>query len=618
MQISDMKLIWHIIRKDVIRDRRALVIWSLLFVGQVVIGFVAHQDDGADSQWVLRLQLSNVGLIWLQIIMGYILVARLVQADALIGTNMFWLTRPISAARLLAAKLAGALLIFGVLPVLLLLPWWLYCAFGWRDLLWTAVETFSWQLLVIAPAFLVASLTDDLGRVLLWTLLLVIGLLSWIVLLQASFVSVLGRAVGQIGTPLMFTRLWLSAMVLVTGGILIGAHQYLTRRFARSVGLVVLCLGLLALVGQAWPWNLTRFIGEWHRPAVPETIPGLDGVTFTAEPASGMIGTKRLTAEDRRKDSSLNLKIRARGLPENHTVAADTAVQTWTWPNGLTLKRTTSFSGENFSWSATVRKAYALPVPPSKDPETDQWLAEQRGQNNAERRPRGLPPFNPGQPPAPVGDGVLMRGYISLPNSFFAKMRTEPPLYQADLHCILFRPEIVTELPLKVNARGSGGSQSFWLQSLGVLKAGQAAEDDDVMVVMIATRPSVAKAGLWYSAFIGSEFRSWLFRGHLLSVNHVTGDVIPLWPANPGSREALIGGVVISWNPLVVSQRRVIRQDRWVAADPHWREHTTLVYVEDQEVARFTRQVRTEKFVAESIIDRINEGPAPVTPTAKP
>src|SRR6185369_10431409 len=109
------------------------------------------------------LQLASGILVFLQVTMGYVLVARWVHADALIGTSMFWPTRPISAARLLAAKLLGILPVFTLLPALLLLPWWLYCHFGWHEILWTSVDLCGWQLLIIAPAFLVASLTDDLG-----------------------------------------------------------------------------------------------------------------------------------------------------------------------------------------------------------------------------------------------------------------------------------------------------------------------------------------------------------------------------------------------------------------------------------------------------------------------
>lgn len=585
-----MKLIWHIIKKDIARDRWALGFWALLFVAQVALGFVLLHEDDADKDWVLKLQFASAALIFLQMTMGYVLVTRLVQADAPIGTSVFWLTRPISAARLLIAKGLGALLLFGLLPVLLLLPWWLYCAFGWRELLWTVVETAGWQLLMIAPAFLVASLTDDLGRVLLWTLLLVIGLLSWIVLLQSSlFLSTVGP--GRATSGIMFTRLWLASGVLVVVAAMLAGHQFLTRQFARSVLLTVLGLGLIVLVGEAWPWNWAGAIGQWHRPAVPTTLDGLDRMTFTVEPA----GRESAASLNRRKKDGMGREVdirprlRVRGLPDDRTIAVENAVQTWSWPGGLKLSRTSYFPAYAYNSPAlaAVRKMFALPVPP-EDPETTEWLKARREKANADRVARGLQPFKSSSPPAHTEDGVLLNSYLPLPKSFLAKMQVEPPAYMADLQCLLYQPQIVIDLPLKANVQGSSQSRTFRLQSLG-----------DEKVTIVLTGPAVARAGLWQSALFGPQFRGWLFRENLVSVNHVTGEISQLRPANPGWHEAQIAGVLIRWHFLSLQPPQVIRQDKWVNSDEQWSEHTTLVFLEDKEIARFAREVKTDKFELE-------------------
>jgi hypothetical protein len=613
-----MKLIWLVIKKDITRERWALGLWALLFVGQVVLGVVARQSDGADADWVTQVQLGSVGLVWLQVIMGYILVARLVQADAIVGTTVFWLTRPISVARLLAAKALGALLLFGLLPVLLLLPWWLYCQFGWRDVLWTAVDTLGWQLLVISPAFLVASLTDDLGRVLLWTLLLVIGSFSWIVLLTSSLETTLGTRFNSVGATVMFSRVWVAGVVLIVGGIAIAAHQYLTRRIVRSVVLVVLGLGLIAFIGKMWPWNCAKTIGQWHRPAVPTMVTGLERLTLTVEAASSADGAKRETKADRDKDPALIVNVRARGLPDDTKIEAKGVAQVWSWSNDLNLRRVSDFWTENFQELSVLSRAFSLP-PPQEDAETLQWEKARREKINARILAEGGQPHRwPSLSATPrIEDRILLRGYVPLPNSFLAKMRTMPPAYRADFYCSLFQSEIVVNLPLKTGARDAGRSRTFRIQEFETDRMAKGGGGSKVTIV--TTGPAVARAGLWNSAFMEPALRRSFDPDYFVSVNHTTGDVLWVGPANPGSRSALIGGVNIIWQPLSVRPRQVIRQGQWVELDPQWRDHTTLVFLDTREVARFTREIKTEKFeVRPTNEGKRDVGPTPEKPAGKP
>ena len=284
-----MKLIWHIIRKDLVRDRWALGLWALLFIGQVLIGVMAENPGHLGVEYFYRLQTGSIGLVALQVVMGYILVTRFVHADPLIGTTVFWLTRPISPGRLLLAKVLGVSLVFALLPVLLFMPWWFYCGFGARDIFWSAVDAMGWQLLVIAPAFLVATVTDDLGRVLLWTLLLVIGVIAWIALLQATFGPMSDRVDAKgIDPGVMYSKIWLSCVMLVVVAAAIVTHHFLTRRFVRSVVLIVLGLALIVAVGR-WGYlvDLKQGLASLAAPA-RQTTPGLyDQVDLRFESSSG-------------------------------------------------------------------------------------------------------------------------------------------------------------------------------------------------------------------------------------------------------------------------------------------------------------------------------------------
>lgn len=582
-----MKLIWHIIRKDIRREQWGLLLWAMLFVGQMGIGVVVRRPVAFDPEDGMRWQLASIGLVWLQMGMGYVLVARLVQADALVGTSGFWPTRPISPLRLFVAKALGALLLFGLLPVVVLVPWWLYCNFGWREIFWTGVETLGWQLLMIGPAFLVAALTDDLGRVLLWTLLLVIGLLSWVVLLQASFGRMAGVvAPGAIAPGILFTKFWLSAVVLVAGGFAIAAHHYLTRRFVRSVVLVACCLGLMAAVGQWGRWNWGRAIGLLHIP-VPTGAPEMTGqLTLAVGEGKGTLGqppTRRGAADG--KDATLILWLRARGLPDDLTMAVERADQIWTWDDGVKLSRVAYYITGHSPAEVILRRRHSLPVPPS-DAETDQWHARRQEKIDERLRARGLP--TPRRVAATTGDGIPLVGHVNLPNSLLAKMKAEAPAYRADLSCILYRPEVLTELAFKDDVRAVGPAQTFHLH-----------RPEGSPPWMLVTHSSVTRMGLWYSAAISAEIRSWMFRQRIMAVNLVTGDIQQVRENQQGSVHLQVAGVMINSNILHTPTRMVIRDEKEVPMDPRWHEHTQLVVIADREVARFRREVQAGKFALE-------------------
>lgn len=589
-----MKLIWHIILKDIVRDRVALLTWALFFVGQDLIGVFARHSTRMDDEWVIGLQVASAVLVFLEVTMGYVLVARLVQADALVGTSIFWRTRPISAGRLLAAKLLGALLPFALLPVLLLLPWWLYCQFGWREILWSAVNVVGWQLLMLAPAFLVASLTDDLGRVLLWTLLLVIGLTSWIILLQSSLVGPLSRLTTQVGVSVMHTRLWACSLVMIVGSLAIAAHQFLTRRFARSVGLVVIGLGLVALTGQVWVWNWTPAFAALHKPALEPVDPALVGrLAFAVEPARGRFGGGFKEKDPNKKDASLDLRLRVSGLPEDLGITAeDFMSHTWSWGDGRKLTRNSGYFWSNNSpGNAVLRRAYSLPVW-EEDPETIRWRKVRWDRRIADMVARGAQvlPWRGRYPPAPEFEmeGTQLRGYVNLPNSYLAKMKTEPPAYRADARWMLYRPEVVAELPLKDGVRATGPGQTLHLRQMNGHNP-----------LVISTHPAVNHNGVWFAVAATSEFRNWFYRERFAAVNRVNGDITGVRDGQKGSRSLQVGGVIVTWNVLQVTPRMMIREDKEVVADPQWLDHTVLVLLMDKNVARFDRAVDTAKFELE-------------------
>lgn len=572
-----MKFTWHIIKHDILRDRWALLTWALLFVGQTGTGWVMLHWDAAELRDMMYLQLASMVFVFLQFVMGYILVTRLVHADGLVGTYMFWRTRPVSVASLLTAKAAGALLLFGLLPVLLLLPWWLYCDFGWREIGWAAVETLGWQLLMIAPAFLVASLTDDLGRVLLWTLLLLIGLLSWMVLLQASA----GRVPSA---DRIYTKLWLAGVTLIVGSAAIAAHQYLTRRLVRSVLLAAAGVGLIGLIGEVCPWNFAPALRQWTEPALAsaptemvervafEVLPAQD---MTTPNAAGKRGPAAL-------DTEINLRMRVHGLSDGLQLGLRNASHTWTWPDGVSITRRTGYYGGFDFDFPSLRQQYSLP-PLQADPETEQWMKTKQAEMSARLsyRRRWAEENHTGR---------MLTAFTSLPNSFAGKLRKEPAAYATSFDGVLYRMEVLAELPLKVGAHAAGGGHAFHIRRV---PAGPP-------TLVLITEPALTRSGLWNSGgIVRWDEGNWQTKAQPVALNSVTGDISWVAGNQSGSQNLTVAGVLVNWNLMHLGTRTVIRDGKNVGIagiDPQWLDHTKLVFLTPNQIGSFNRQVKAENY----------------------
>lgn len=238
-----MKLIWHLARKDLVHLR-----WP-------AAGFVALQIATLLLAWILRDEAFGrypTDAVWgthltAAIIVGvfaYLLTGTLLQDDPLASSQAFWATRPISRARLLAAKVVAVAGLFWFLPVVIKTPWWLLNHYGLRELGWAAIESVIVSAAVTIPAFLLASLTKDLAQFYRWTFgALVVGALGCLAL---------GIGVEASGGSLLQTswRAMFGAGVAVC--VVAAANQIFTRRRIRSLVVVGVGLPLVVVTFTAW------------------------------------------------------------------------------------------------------------------------------------------------------------------------------------------------------------------------------------------------------------------------------------------------------------------------------------------------------------------------------
>jgi hypothetical protein len=584
-----MRLTWHIIWKDLRSERWMLLVWALLFAAQAALGFVVSGLE-VDSALIDSLKIGNSLLVGLQFATGYVLVVQLVQADAIAGTRMFWLTRPISPGRLLQAKAATALLVFALVPALLLLPWWLYNGFTARDVAWSAVELLGWQLLVIAPAFLIASLTDDLGRAILWGLVLLAALVAGVVVLRSNVANSVKLAADVISGDvngyggLLFTKLWLCGFLLVAVSAALATHQFLTRRVIRFVAIAVPAVAAMLAAGRFWPWDCSILFTQLNdpEPVVETTDTALAGLHVSLPPAEvqGPVVDGYKTPH-----TWVEQVMELRGMPEELTVTLAQVRQTWQWPTAWGPRY---HQMSMYFWTEpSLRHALGL-APAQEDPETTRWLNERY----AERRARGLPVWMGfavwGKP---TWDRTMLVGRTAMQDSMLSRLRSQSPAGVARVELHVARPDILFEMPLAEDSHWSGRSMGFqvgeWIKR----------DDDRVIFQMLAATPTVRKNGLWLADAMEPPRRRNEIR-EFLALNRHNNSLT--WTSGTGdmakSGRMVIGGVNLDWRSRRVNPARVVRNGQWVMSDPDWQTHTTLVLVEWKRVTRILRELKTDKY----------------------
>ncbi len=329
-----MNLTWHIVKKDLRALKWPLALWTLLIATKLGLGVALLTADGTEGQsWFIRMDGFSKVLAGLECI-SFVLVAALIQEDLLVGTTAFWVTRPISGARLLRAKLCGIGLIFGLLPVLVTLPWWLGCGYGLREIAWAALETVVIQAIIVLLGLLWAVVTDGLGRFLMWTLVMYVAVPSF-TFTVAYHVSRLhpgpsGEVVGA--------RVGVEIAIAVLGILLVVVHQFLTRNLWRSITMIGVAAGLIVAIGLWWPWSLglqswwqsflaRRAEATWSAAAEPP------GLTFAVEKA------ELVRRPGARPDVPVQLKVnyRVQGLTDSQWLMSSFANKySLRWPDGFT------------------------------------------------------------------------------------------------------------------------------------------------------------------------------------------------------------------------------------------------------------------------------------------
>lgn len=256
-----MKLVLHLLKKDIRHLRFFLMAWwaVLILRASVISSSLINQTEAEGtflSEYWLEMSVETLG--WCTFLALLALVRRLVQSDSIGNSNAFWLSRPVSAGRLLLSK-SLFLVLTVILPKLLVEAWVLRsCGVTQLDLLRSIPQIVFLSLPV--PATIVMLFALDDGRkqktVTTWLPTVAVSLLGSVWILWSMALELTYESLSTSRSIVLIL------LLLVFEGFVIW-HQYATRRTKRSAIFAISGIFLCGLALHVWNWD---FVAAGKRP----------------------------------------------------------------------------------------------------------------------------------------------------------------------------------------------------------------------------------------------------------------------------------------------------------------------------------------------------------------
>lgn len=262
-----MMLLRHLIAGDLRRHRWLLLLWMITVIAATtvdgVLPVVAERPAAGNTAVLLD---GLLGI--LSVLLRVVVIAQVIHTHALVGSDPFWLTRPIPRLLLLRAKAILLTVALVVVPVAAEVALMTVYDVPPGRMLGVAADTALFNVLYVALLATAAALTPTFTRF----LLLCGGVLAAIALflaVQATIESIsrpdpfdfIVREAQPPGPPDPTSGIVVALLLLAAAGATL-ATQYGTRQIRRSVA-VAAGSGIAALVAAGiWPWPVLRARGE--------------------------------------------------------------------------------------------------------------------------------------------------------------------------------------------------------------------------------------------------------------------------------------------------------------------------------------------------------------------
>jgi len=547
-----VKLLWHLTKRDLRHFWIPVAFLAVIQGLEFWVGSHMIRDDGSDVEAYGKLAV-DAGILWaIRLMVTYVLAAVVIHEDPIVGPAG-WRTRPISRLKLMGAKLLSLLLLLGIVPVLVCLPWWIAIGFDAADAAHAALATLGLQMAVVLLAVPVAALTNGIGRFLLCTLVGGVVAFTSVLLLAESAGSL--DSVSYWATE---SRILMMLVVGAVGWLAILVHQFLTTRWCRSVVMVLVVMAALEAVLFGW---------HWEAPAVWAFMP--------KEAAAGGSQVKaavdRVVVGDPDKANALRplyVSISLRDVPRDLFVQSIFAQQSLTWADGSKVEVSYPYSSSSGQAQNLGTIARSLSVKPSAD---TLWDWNERWARRS-LVPRGW-----------LG-GAEMSPPIWLSPQNDRRILAKPADYKATVWLGLFRSAVVGERLAQVGSRFDHASAH------GRISAVETHSDDQLLRVTIR---EVRPASYWTNFFhgVGDTSSSSL---HYFLVNADRTNVLQADDESRGL-PVIIGAAEIQMRKLFFPPNFRLREHEIKAEReaPMELDGATVAAVIEPEVERFTRRIES-------------------------
>jgi hypothetical protein len=320
-----MSMAIHFLKRDLRRAWWLYLVWFLIYAAEGLFALSTPPSFG--GFWATGTARQLIFFPVLHLLILAILVPQLVHEDSLVGSTAFWLTRPVSRLSLLLAKTAG-------LGLIVLIPVAIDTAVLFRfglspgGLGLAALGILAHQCSFVSPIAAIAALTPNFR----WYGAAAVGMAVGI----GVVLVITARGIGGSVTLDPYANVALSSArgvvdesLLILGGGLVFAHQYLSRRTRRSAALAASIAGVFILVAGYWPWSFGRVapIQSEHAPFDPSRAP-LEVIATSLNSMSRLGFSGRIIAGD----------YGLGGVPPNLYIQVREAKAQLTLPDGTAVK----------------------------------------------------------------------------------------------------------------------------------------------------------------------------------------------------------------------------------------------------------------------------------------
>ena len=324
----------HLVRWDLRRLRSILGIWVVIVIGYtVIVGLRPFAAADASAREALSVADS---LLWLtMMLISFALISFVIHAHPTVGTDAFWMTRPIPPRSLLASKLlliAGTLLLLPAIADSVLLA-------VYRMPLSTSAgviaQEVSLRIILVLLLVIGAVLTPNLPR---FALLCGSVLIAMAAVVGITAAVMLGRV--EDGPPIETatrsaedpTELVVFDALFIVAAWTMLAMQYRTRLKRLSVAAGAAGVALAFFVASSWPIPFLR-----QELVVP---PWADAAALRVDAATLSANTPNYSffASERHEWSTVNGAIHIDGLQPGWVADVSLVEASIALPNGQTLQ----------------------------------------------------------------------------------------------------------------------------------------------------------------------------------------------------------------------------------------------------------------------------------------